>query len=114
VLGGIRPDPRGPGFKRIIIKPAMVGDLTWVKTHNDSPYGRIISNWKRDGDKVLMEVTIPANTTATVFVPARSEGSVLEGGKAADKVKNVRFLRMENGAALYGVGSGCYKFSSEK
>ncbi len=67
--GGIRPDPDSPGFKKIIIQPAIVGDLTWVKAHHDSPYGRITSNWKRAGDKLTMDVTIPANTTATVYVP---------------------------------------------
>ena len=114
VLGGIRPDSQGPGFKKILIKPAVVGDLTWVKTHIDSPYGQIISNWKRDGDKVLMDVSIPPNTTATVFVPARDEAAVLEGGSAAGEVEGVRFLRMENGAAAYAVGSGCYQFTSSK
>jgi len=112
--GGIRPDPEGPGFKKISIKPALVGDLTWVKTHKDTPYGRIISNWKREGDQVSMDVMIPPNTTATVFVPARDEASVLEGGKAVAEVKGVRFLRMESGAAVYAVGSGCYQFSSDK
>lgn len=56
-LAGIRPDPTGPGFKKIIIKPAIAGDLTWVKAHYDSPYGRIVSNWKRDGKNLTMDVT---------------------------------------------------------
>ena len=73
-LAGIRPDPAGPGFKRIVIKPAVVGGLTWVECFHDSPYGRIVSNWKRDGDMLTMDVTIPANTTATVHVPGRDGG----------------------------------------
>jgi alpha-L-rhamnosidase len=68
-LAGIRPDPAAPGFQKIIIKPAIVGDLTWVKAHHDSPYGRIVSNWKREGRQLIMDITIPANSTATVFVP---------------------------------------------
>ena len=78
-LAGIRPDPTAPGFKKIIIRPAIVGDLTWVKCHYDSPYGRIVSNWKRDGNKVTMDVTIPANTTATVFVPGEGPREVNPG-----------------------------------
>mgnify|MGYP001618167492 CR=1 FL=1 len=120
-LAGIQPDPAAPGFKRIIIKPAMVGDLGWVKCHHDSPYGRIVSNWKRDpstslraGGKLTMEVTIPVNTTATVHVPARDAAAVTEGGSAVGNVKGVKFMRMENGAAVYEVGSGCYRFYSEK
>ena len=68
-LGGIKPDPAAPGWKKFIIKPAVVGDLTWVKAHYDSPYGRIISQWKRSGRNVTMEVTVPANSSATVITP---------------------------------------------
>ena len=78
-LAGIRPDPTAPGFKKIIIKPAIVGDLTWVKAHFDSPYGRIVSNWKRDGNQLTMDITIPANTTATVLAPGESSRKVGPG-----------------------------------
>lgn len=111
-LAGIRPDPSAPSFKHIIVKPAMVGDLTWVKSHHDSPYGRIVSNWKREGDKVSMDVTIPPNTTATVYVPTKDAAAVTESGKPASKADGVTFLRMENNAAVYAVGSGTYRFQS--
>jgi len=101
-----------PGFKAITIKPAIVGDLTWVKSHHDSPYGRIVSNWKRDGNKLSMDVTIPGNTTATVFVPAKDATVVTESGKPVDQAAGVKFLRMENNAAVYAVGSGTYRFQS--
>jgi len=68
-LAGIQPDPGAPGWKKFIIKPAIVGDLTWVKAHYDSPYGRIVSHWRRDGRTVTMDVTVPGNTTATVVTP---------------------------------------------
>ena len=111
-LAGIRPDETGPGFKKIIIKPAIVGDLTWVKCGYDSIHGRITSNWKRDGANLTMEVTIPPNTTATVYVPAKDAAGVTESGKPAAQAAGVKFLRMENGAAVYEVGSGCYQFGS--
>jgi alpha-L-rhamnosidase len=111
-LAGIRPDPSGPGFKKIIIKPEMAGDLTWVKGHHDSPYGRIVNNWKREGDKLTMDVTIPLNTTATVHVPAKDAAGVTESGKPAAKSDGAKFLRMENGVAVYEVGSGVYCFQS--
>ena len=59
-----------------------------------------------------MEVTIPANTTATVHVPAKDAAAVTEGGNTIDKAKGVKFLRMENNAAVYAVGSGTYRFQS--
>lgn len=68
-LAGIRPDPKGPGFKKIIIEPAVVGDLMWVRAHHDSPYGRIAVAWQREGKKVSLDVEIPANTTATIHLP---------------------------------------------
>ena len=59
-----------------------------------------------------MEVTIPANTTATVYVPAEEEAGVTESGTPAMKAIGVKFLRMENDAAVYDVGSGTYRFLS--
>jgi alpha-L-rhamnosidase len=112
IAGGIRPDPVAPGFKKILIRPALVGDLTWVKCAYDSNYGRIVSNWTREGDTVSMEVTIPPNTTATVFVPAKNAASVTESGKPAGSIAGIQFLRMEDHAAVYSVGSGTYRFRS--
>ncbi len=121
-LAGIRPDETGAGFKKIIIKPGVVGDLTWVKCGYDSIHGKIVSNWKREGSKLTMDVTIPINTTATVYVPVASKpgedgpgkdrAGVTESGKPAAKAEGVKFLRMEKGAAVYGVGSGTYRFGS--
>ena len=109
-LGGIRPDESAPGFKKIIIKPAIIGDLTWVECWHDSNYGRIVSNWKRVGAGLTMSVTIPANTSATVFVPAREVTAVTESGKPAMKAKGVKFLYMKNNTAVFSVGSGTYLF----
>ena len=111
-LAGICPDETGPGFKKFIIKPAIVGDLTWVKCGYDSIHGRIVSNWKRDGDKLTMEVTIPINTTATVHVPANDAAGVSESGKPAAEAAGVKFLRMDSRAAVYEVGSGSYHFQA--
>jgi len=112
-LAGIQTDPAAPGFKNTIIKPALAGDVTWVKSHHISPYGRIVSNWKREGEKLSMDVTVPPNSTATIFVPAKDAASVTESGKPTGEANGVKFLRMENGAALYAVGSGNYQFQSQ-
>lgn len=110
---GIRNDPAQPGFKHFIIKPEMMPEVTWAKGHYDSIHGRIVSNWRREGGKLTMEVTVPANTTATVFVSARDAKSVTESGKPAAKAEGVTFLRTENNAAVYAVGSGTYRFQSK-
>ena len=111
-LAGIRDDPDGPGFRKIIIRPAAVHGLTWAKATYDSRAGRIVSGWKREGGRLTLRVTIPANTTATVYVPARDPGSVLEGGLPVSAGRGVKFLRNEGGASVYLVGSGEYVFTS--
>ena len=109
-LLGIR--AAAPGFKEIVIQPAMPADLTSAEGHYDCVYGRIASKWSREGDKVTMEVTIPANTTATVHVPATERARVTESGGPAGEAEGVTFLRMDSGAAVLAVGSGNYRFES--
>jgi hypothetical protein len=111
-LAGIHGDPAGPGFKKIIIRPALVGGLTWVRADYQSVRGRITSKWKRAGNQLSLGVSIPANTTATVHVPAKDPGSVTEGDHPAGRSPDVRFLRMAEGCAVYAVGSGDYLFAS--
>ncbi|OVE74180.1 hypothetical protein BVX94_01350 [bacterium B17] len=80
-LGGIQPDPKAPGFKNAVIDPAFPKELTFVKASHDSVYGTIQSNWKREGDKIIMNIKIPANTTATVYVPGEKKPRQVESGE---------------------------------
>jgi alpha-L-rhamnosidase len=111
-LAGIRPDPQQPGFKHIIMHPTPVADLTYVKASHTSPYGEISSDWKRDGDRFTWNVTVPVNTTATVYIPAKDAESVNESDRPAGETPGVKYLRMEGGAAVYEIGSGSYHFIS--
>jgi alpha-L-rhamnosidase len=111
-LAGIQDDPEGPGFAKIVIKPALVGDLTAVKASYRSVQGEIVSAWTHGPGGLTMNVTIPVGATALIHVPAANPGSVRESGLAAASAPGVRFVRVENGAAVYAVGSGTYAFSS--
>ena len=111
-LGGIRPDPAAPGFKQIIIKPEVVGGLTWVKDRYDSIHGRIRSEWRQSAGQFDLRVTIPANTTATVYLPAKNAAGVTEDGKPAAHAEGVTLLRTEPGLVVLHVGSGDYQFHS--
>jgi hypothetical protein len=111
-LLGIGVEADGAGFRKTLIKPMPVGDLTWVKGSYRTVSGLISVAWQRDAASFKLQVGIPANTIATVYVPASSEKSVLEGGKRASKALGIRFLRMENGRAVYEIGSGSYSFCS--
>ena len=111
-LAGIRQEPDSAGFQKIVIKPALVGNLTWVRGSYDSASGQIVSEWKRAGDAVTLHVVVPPNTTATVYVPAKDTHSVLEDGKPASSSPGVKFLQSAHSANVYQVGSGEYTFSS--
>ncbi len=69
--GGIRPDPAAPGFKNILLEPHFVNGLDHFYCEHTAPYGRIISSWKKKGNKVLYEVTIPAGSTASLLLPGK-------------------------------------------
>ncbi|HYW44803.1 MAG TPA: glycoside hydrolase family 78 protein [Bryobacteraceae bacterium] len=111
-LGGIRPDPENPGFKHIIIRPYPVGGLSFVKTSHKSMYGLIVSQWKRERGRLVMDVTIPANTTASVWVPAKEGAGVTEGGAPASAARGVKFIRMEDDRAVFEVQPGSYSFAA--
>ena len=111
-LAGVGCDPAGPGFKEISIRPQPVGDVTWVKASYNSIRGEIVSDWKHSAGRFTLSVTIPPNTTATVFVPAKSADAVVEDGRPAVHSRGVRFLRMEEGRAVFAVESGKYEFES--
>jgi alpha-L-rhamnosidase len=110
-LAGINYDPACPGFKHIILRPRPAGDLTWVKAHHDSLYGRIVSNWKLAGGKFVLEIAIPPNTTATVHVPARAGESITESDNPAATSPGVKMLCRGNGEAIFEVQSGVYRFA---
>jgi len=108
-------DTDGPGFRRIIIRPEIVHPeqgFRWVTARFDSIRGPIASSWKIEGEHFRLNVTIPANSTATVYVPAREAGDVSEGGQPIAHAKGVKFLRLEHGRAVLEVGSGRYAFES--
>ncbi len=112
-LGGISPDPAKPGFKHTIIKPTPVSSLTFAKSSYESLYGTIKSEWKFAGDDYLLKVTIPANTTATVYVLALREDCVNEGGNPVKKNLHIKQLGQEGKYAVYEIESGDYEFLSK-
>ena len=107
VIGGI--DFTAPGYEQILIHPIPGGRFTWAKTQHDSIRGRIATDWKLEKGNLTLKVEIPANTTATVCVPAESQDAVSEAGKFA----GAKFVRMDNGFAVYEAGSGSYEFVSK-
>jgi alpha-L-rhamnosidase len=110
VILGINPDEREVGYKHVVIRPIPGGKLDYAKGQYASIRGKIATAWKRDGNRLCLDITIPANVTATVHVPATSAKNVTEGGKPAGQAPGVKFVNMAEGSAIYEVGSGEYRF----
>ena len=111
-LAGIRSDPEKPGFHHILIRPYLAGDLTSVQASHKSMYGAISTAWKRDALNFTLNVSVPPNTSATVWMPAKSAAQVTESGKNAGGARGVKYVRSENGSAIFEVESGTYSFKS--
>jgi alpha-L-rhamnosidase len=112
-LVGIDSDPAGPGFKKIIIRPTPVGDLEWAEATYKSVHGPIFVRWDRDNkDHFKLFTTIPANTTATVFLPAAADSEVLESGREVSKAPGVAFLRRDGDRNVYAIEAGTFSFES--
>jgi alpha-L-rhamnosidase len=111
-LAGIDLDPEAVGFKRLIIKPQLLGDIEWVKATHECMYGTIRSGWKIQGDEFTLDVTIPANTTATIYVPSDKERFITEGPDYIHTGDHVRFLRLEDEYVVFAAESGTYEFIS--
>jgi len=110
VILGINNDDSRPAYEHFTLRPHPGGGLKWARGSYDSIRGKIEVAWAVTGDKLKLDVTIPANTSATVFVPAKDAASVTEGTRPASKASGVNFLRMEAGAAVFEVQSGKYSF----
>jgi len=113
-LGGIQPDDNQPGFKHFFIKPALVGNLNWAHASYNSIHGKIVSHWNLANDRFTLNIQVPTNTTATVYVPTSSPAAVTESSLPADQADGVKFLRTENNAAIYHLASGNYTFVANR
>ncbi len=112
-LAGIDVDPTGAGFEKIVLHPQPVGDLEWVEASYNSIRGPISIRWQHRGNEFRARVTIPANTTATLLLPANDSALVAEGTGAATDQPGVTLLRREHDRAIYNIGSGTYEFKSQ-
>ena len=107
---GILPDIDHPGFEKFTIHPYLFKDLDSAKGEFNSVKGMIKSSWKKEKGKVLMSVTVPPNSIATVFLPTKDLKTITENNIQVNKSKNIKFLRMEGQNVVFEVGSGIYNY----
>jgi alpha-L-rhamnosidase len=100
----------GPGYKHIKIKPHIGGGFTYASASLQTYYGKLSNSWKIENGKIEMDVIIPANTKATIFLPSANASSITEGGKPLSALKEVSVKGNEDGYVVVNVGSGEYHF----
>lgn len=110
VMVGLDTYEDGVGYKHIKIQPHIGGQFTNASASLQTLYGKLASGWKIEGDQIFMDVTIPANTTATVFVPATNLSQVTEGNRQITTIKEITRGELKDGYLSLTLGSGEYHF----
>lgn len=72
-IGGISPNIKSPGFKEFTVKPGNIKKIDWAEVEYKSPYGNIVSNWRRKNDIIEYQLSVPQNTTAHFIFPDNSD-----------------------------------------
>ncbi len=111
-LAGMNADPEQPGYKHIIFKPQPPEEISSAGYSNLTNYGEAGILWKKEGGRFIMDINVPVGSGATVYVPAENQNTVLESGNKPSTKRGVKFEKVENGYAVYKVGSGKYSFES--
>ncbi len=111
-LGGIRQSEESVAFRYVVIKPSLVGDVHFARTSYESPYGTVVSDWKDTPDTYTIRVEVPANSFATVYLPASDAERVTESGM--ELKGNFAYEADAEGGLKVEVGSGIYRFEVRK
>jgi alpha-L-rhamnosidase len=109
VIAGIDTALDGPGYRRILIRPELGGTLTFAAAHLDTLHGRIASAWELDGERAMLRVSLPPNTTAMLRLPATSPELVSEHGTALPDVEGIGDVALEGGRVECRALAGRYE-----
>jgi alpha-L-rhamnosidase len=108
-IGGIALDAKAPAGRHVFVRPRPGGGITFARARHDSPYGPIITDWRREPRTFRLKVSIPPNTTATVVLPVA--GRIAEKGHPLDGVAGVEVVRTGPSGTELTVASGSYDFA---
>lgn len=108
-LAGIKQQKDGVAFKKIEIRPEIVGDVDYTEASYHSPYGQIRSSWKKNGSRFELDVNIPANTEAKVYIPYKENDIAYESNRTLEEA-DIKVLGREGNKLVLAIGSGNYHF----
>ncbi|MBC5787947.1 family 78 glycoside hydrolase catalytic domain [Clostridium sp. NSJ-27] len=115
-MAGIMYDFDQPGFKHIVLQPTPDQLIGHVDCSYTSEYGTIVSNWDYEDGQFIYDAVIPANTTATIYVPVEDGKSITVNGKAPEEVTTetdgLVYVKTEDGKAVFEAVSGSYQFKA--
>jgi alpha-L-rhamnosidase len=114
VVAGIDTYADEPGYKHTRIMPHVGGDLTYANADLKTYYGTVSSHWKIENGKLQLDVEIPVNTKATIYIPTNATEAITEGDISLSSVKDLKFVGKEGNYIVVEVGSGKYHFSSAR
>jgi alpha-L-rhamnosidase len=89
-----------------VIRLQVLPNLMWVRCSYHSVRGKIISNWKREGARLKLEVEIPANTTARLLGPAVNASQIKVNDRRASASAQAKLVSRDDGKAVFETGSG--------
>ncbi len=110
-LAGIQYDPAQPGFQHAVLRPFIPPDMDQLAASSDSSHGTISIRWKKVGGAVSLEVVVPPNTTATLFLPMQKPDAVTEAGRPLAGARGVKLLGVGEVAVSVALDSGAYAFA---
>lgn len=110
-FGGIR--PMAPGFRRLLIKPALTDSLTWVRTSIETVRGAVSVQWRREFDQLHLDVHIPPGAEAEIHLPSLLAPEVLESRVPAGKAPHVLYSGRCDAAEVFLMGSGDFHFTGK-
>lgn len=111
-VAGIELDPETPGFQKFVLRPFLGEGLDFARGSYRTMHGEIVSDWKRNGDKLTWNIRVPANTSATVYIPAAANSAVSESGQPITKSAGLKVIGWRENSLMVEAAAGVYSFVS--
>ncbi|MEU0569903.1 family 78 glycoside hydrolase catalytic domain [Nonomuraea sp. NPDC005983] len=111
-VAGIDQEPGSVAYRRLLLRPAVGGRLSWARAYQETPYGRVACGWRLGEDGVEVDVSVPPGATAVLHIPAADGAAVREGDALVTAADGVRVIGDGQGVLAVELASGDYRFTA--